>query len=76
MDKEGFKIGDKVKLKGGSYGRYRGNDIGEVVNIDVYIEVLWGGNLKRKLGIYPHRASEIEHVVKVGGQLLFSFMNE
>ena len=78
MIKHNFKIGDKVKLKG-SFCGISGNDTGKVVKVKVggYIRVLWGGDLGRKLGkgdLYPHTPHEIEHIVKVGEQLLFNFM--
>lgn len=77
MDKHSFKIGDRVKLKGGSYCGISGNDIGIVKDSKgYYIEVLWTGYLKERLGYYPHKVSEIEPAVKVGEQLLFSFMGE
>ena len=74
MDTKGFKIGDKVRLKGSHYCGISGNDTGKVVSITCYIEVMWGGRLGSRLGTYPHRPEEIEHVVKVGEQLLFNFM--
>ena len=76
MIKHNFKIGDKVSLKGSSYCGVSGNDIGVVTSLHCYIEVLWQGYLGKKLGCYPHKPNEIEHAIKVGEQLLFSFMSE
>lgn len=76
MKKYNFKIGDKVKLKGSHYCGISSNDIGEVVGFGRYIEVSWRGDLGRRLGSYPHILSEIEHVFKVGQQLVFPFMEE
>lgn len=78
MDKKGFKIGDTVKLKAPYYCGINSSATGRVVGIrGFYVEVSWDGELRRRLGKwYPHKPSEIEHAVKVGEQLLFSFMNE
>lgn len=72
MDKESFKIGDKVKLKEPKdWGCIGG--IGTVMYFDNYIRVTWekgewaGEN-------FPHFAREIEHTVRIGEQLLFKFM--
>ena len=74
MDKKGFKVGDKVKLKGNFCG-ISGDDIGQVVSVSHYIRIAWTGYLRVRLDdIYPHLAEEIERVVKVGEQLEFNFM--
>ena len=74
MDKKSFKIGDKVKLKPGYIRRFRqGTKTGEVVLIGAtYIRVVYGG--QRHCCGFPYMPHELEHAVKVGEQLLFSFM--
>lgn len=73
--KHNFKIGDKVKLK---YPQdwSMGDSIGTIIKfIPPYIRVDWkGSDYYRKN--YPHLVREIEHTIKVGEQLLFSFMQE
>ena len=72
MDREGFKIGDKVKIKNPNDWNMNIR-IGTIVGFDTYIRVTYeGGNVVWNR--YPHLAREIEHVVKVGEQLLFNFM--
>ena len=77
MIKHNFKIGDRVRLKNGSYCGIYSKDTGKVVGIKRYIEVLWGESLGKRLcsnTAYPHKPNEIEHAAKVGEQLLFNFM--
>ena len=71
MDRKGFKIGDKVTLK-----NPRSFSLGtEVLTIicfqGKFIKVTWGELKEREFPLYP---CEIKHVVKIGEQLLFSFM--
>ena len=74
VGKQGFKVGDKVKLKGNFCG-ISGDDIGQVVSVSHYIRIAWTGYLRARLDdIYPHLAREIEHTVRVGEQLEFAFM--
>lgn len=74
MDKKSFKIGDKVKLKP-TYIRVfpQTIEVGKVVGFDEgYILVSYSGCCYKEG--FPYESNEIEHVVKVGEQLLFSFM--
>lgn len=75
MDEHNFKIGDRVRLKGGTYCGISGDDIGVVADIGGYIEVSWEGNLGKRLGYYPHLPSEIEPVMRVGAQLMLFELN-
>ena len=73
MEKHDFKIGDKVKLKPAYINLFRkqGTKIGEIVEFnDKYIRVRYDG---RRHG-FPYKPYEIEHIVKVGEQLMFAFM--
>ena len=73
MIKHNFKIGDKVELKNpGTFSL--GIDVLTIVRIEKqFIKVIWGGVKKREFPLYP---CEIKHVVKIGQQLLFSFMGD
>ena len=66
-----FKIGDKVKLKNpGSFSL--DTETLKIIRFEnQFIKVTWGGVKEREFPLYP---CEIEHVIKVGEQLLFSFM--
>ena len=78
MKNHSFKVGDTVKLTGVFCG-ISSTDTGIVVGFGGYINVRWSGSLDKCLSCglsYPHKPSEIEHAVKVGEQLLFSFMLE
>ena len=76
MDSHNFKIGDSVKLRS-SFCGISGNDIGRVIGINAYIEVLWKGCLRERLGEkYPHRPDEIYKVPTKGKQLEFDFMSK
>lgn len=73
MTKHNFKIGDRVKVKEPQYWSMN-TRIGTVVGEDeYYINVTYegGGTLWKN---YPHLPREIEHVIKKGEQLMFSFM--
>ena len=76
MIKHSFKIGDIVKLRNGFYCGIYSKDTGKVAAIKYYVEVMWSGELRKRLNYYPHKPEEIEHAVKVGEQLMFSFMSE
>lgn len=72
--KHNFKIGDRVKLKYAHDWENIGDIIGVIIRFTApYIRVDWGGEQKWKRD-YPHLPKEIEHTIKVGEQLLFSFM--
>lgn len=68
MDKKGFKIGDKVKLKPNYVRRFRqGTKIGEIISFNhLYIRVKYDGGF---FGC-PYKENEIDHAVKIGEQLL------
>ena len=73
MDRKGFKIGDKVKLK-----NPRSFSLGiqtlTIVHFEgKFIKVTWGELKEREFPLYP---CEIEYVPRKGEQLLFSFMSE
>lgn len=71
MDKHNFKVGDKVKLKGGFYCGMSENDIGVVVAFTApYIRVDYNIEGKYWFNNYPHLPKEIERVVNVGEQLM------
>ena len=77
MKEHNFKFGDRVRLIDPSDWGVATNGDGLIVGFDIYIRVEWQGTLRRSLGTYyPHKADEIERVVNVGEQLLFSFMAE
>ena len=71
MIKHNFKIGDKVTLKNpGSFSL--GIETLTIIRFEQnFIKVIWGGVKEREFPLYP---CEIKHIVKVGQQLLFSFM--
>ena len=76
MVKHDFKAGDKVKLKPCYAKRFPsvGAQTLTIVEADCgdkYIPV-WHKEMNWKY--FPAKPCEIEHVVKVGEQLLFSFM--
>jgi len=86
MSYKGFKIGDKVKLAFGetwSMGTKEGTVTGFKRNStprDSFIMVMYDGynkdyDLDDDIG-FPFKAGEIVHSIKVGQQLLFSFMEE
>ena len=72
MDKEGFKVGDKGKLRTEYVRRFRQRaEIGEVMSFNnKYVRVSYEGYY----GPFPYRPHEIERVVRVGEQLEFNFM--
>ena len=72
MDRKGFKIGDKVKLKNPKQWSVGG--AGLIVGFDGYIRVSWEKGSINVKSNFPHLVKEIEHVVKVGEQLMFAFM--
>ena len=76
MIKHNFKIGDKVKLTLVHIHMFpQTTEIGKVVGFDDdYILVSYNG-CPYKEG-FPYVEGEIESVVKVGEQLLFSFMED
>lgn len=49
MNKHNFKIGDRVKLKGGTYCGISGDDVGKVIDLHTYIKVSWGGVFGEKI---------------------------
>lgn len=71
MDKKGFKIGDRVKLKEGYFFGCRGKTLTVTAFENGYVYVIWDGINAEYFPLYP---DEIESAVKVGEQLLFSFM--
>lgn len=75
MAKHNFKIGNKVKLK--TPGDWNmGDRVGIIVRFTApYIRVDWAGKEAWVKG-YPHLPKEIKDIVKVGEQLMFSFMGE
>ena len=75
MKKHNFKVGDKVKLKD-PRDWSMGDKVGIIVRFTApYIQVDWEGIDEWKKN-YPHLPKEIEHIVKVGEQLMFSFMED
>ena len=71
MVKHNFKIGDKVTLKNPGHFSL-GTETLTIIRFEQkFIKVIWGGVIKREFPLYPY---EIEHAIKVGEQLLFSFM--
>ena len=73
MNEHNFKIGDKVRLKDHVNFKCKGKVL-TIVDLDCgykYIPVKWEG---MRWAYFPLLPSEIEHLVKVGEQLLFSFM--
>ena len=76
MEKHNFKIGDKVKLKDPRPFPHLGTRVLTIVDLDCgykYLPVWYEG---MSWSYFPVLPSEIKHVVKVGEQLLFSFMSE
>ena len=71
MDKKGFKIGDKVKLRPGYIKSFhQGTKVGRVISFsNSYIRVKYGA-----FDECPYLPREIEREVRVGEQLEFSFM--
>ena len=68
-----FKVGDKVKLKNPKSFSL-GTEVLTIVRLEEkFIKITWGGVKAREFPLYP---DEIKHIVKVGEQLLFSFMDE
>lgn len=75
MVKRSFKVGDKVRLKDHINFRCKGKvltiikEVGDDFNKYIYVTYngIWGS-------YYPLLPNEIEHTVKVGEQLMFSFM--
>lgn len=75
MNRKGFKIGDKVKLRPNYIKIFRkqGTKVGEIIKFSgSYIRVKFPG---RPWG-FPYKPHEIELVIKVGEQLEFEFMDE
>jgi len=73
MDKKGFKIGDRVKLKNPESFSL-GATILTIIRFEQkFVKVIWGGVKEREFPLYPN---EIERVSRKGEQLLFSFMGE
>ena len=76
MDKHDFKVGDKVKLTP-FYAKQFPSVGAQTLTIikadcgDKYIPV-WHKDMQ--WSYFPVKSCEIEHVVKAGQQLLFSFM--
>ncbi len=74
MNKYGYKIGDKVKLKHPERWSMH-TQIGAVVGFDAYyVRVTYKGNICRE--DYPHLPREIYKISVKGEQLLFSFMTQ
>lgn len=75
MDRKGFKIGDKVKLKDCVNFRCKGKVLTIVKeagdDFSKYLHVTYEGI---KGSYFPLKSDEIEHAVRIGEQLLFSFM--
>lgn len=71
MDKRGFKVGDRVKLK--EPKKWSVGGIGIITGFDIYIRVKWENGGHRKDN-FPHLPRELEHAIKVGQQLEFNFM--
>ena len=71
MDKKGFKVGDKVRLKDPKSFSLGIETLTIVRFEQKFIKVAWG---KAKNGEFPLYPNEIEFVVKVGEQLQFAFM--
>ena len=72
MIKHNFKIGDKVKLKNPKPFPHLGTRVLIILGSDdkfVFVEDKHGSS-----GYFPLYPKEIDHVVKVGEQLLFQFM--
>lgn len=75
MDKKGFKIGDKVKLRPAYIKIFKkqGTEIGEIIEFNSsYIRVSFSGWAWG----FPYKPHEIELAVRVGEQLTFNFMND
>lgn len=68
MNKKGFKVGDKVRLKDPRGWAIGG--VGVVVGFDGYIRVTWSIRSGASGVSFPHLADEIEHAVRVGEQLM------
>ena len=76
MDKGNFKIGDKVRLKNPKTFPHLGTKVLTITEADCgdkFIPVNYDG--MRVSGYFPLYPFEIEHLVKVGEQLLFAFMD-
>jgi len=71
MDKKGFKIGDKVKLKNPRSFSLGAATLTIVRFQGSFIKVIWGGIKERDFPLLPN---EIEYVSRKGEQLLFDFM--
>ena len=86
MDKHSFKIGDKVKIAECSRFKLRiGDTVGEVVDVGgKVIRVKWKTDgcilcgvekvCGSKINMWSHPLRDIKSTIKVGQQLLFSFM--
>ena len=66
-----FKVGDKVKLKDPKSFSLGTETLTIIRFEENFIKVIWGGLKEREFPLYPE---EIEHVVKIGEQLMFDFM--
>ena len=70
MDKKGFKVGDRVKLKNPRDFSHLGSMILTIMEFDSkFVLVNWG--CAETFPLYPN---EIAHAVRVGEQLMFAFM--
>lgn len=76
MDTKGFKIGDKVKLKPPYVKQFPSVGVHTLTIVEGYCGEsyipVWHKGLPWRY--FPLKPCEIEHAVKVGEQLLFSFM--
>lgn len=74
MDKESFKIGDKVKLRHPKQWSM-GDSIGKIVGFDEFVRVDWKYRDDSTIwDNYPHLPREIKKVSRKGEQLVFAFM--
>ena len=78
MTKHNFKIGDKVRLKNSKQFRFGAVTltITKIINNYQFIYVIYEGISKRGYSYFPLKPCEVEPVVRIGEQLLFSFMQE
>ena len=74
MVKHNFKVGDKVRLKDPKVFPHLGTKILTVIDFsNKFANVRHKGMIKG--AYFPLYPCEIEHIIKVGEQLLFAFMD-